>query len=72
MCIFPLLTCVDKEENLYELLGLESPYVSDYQIDVGYEKAKAANNPREDPELQSRYEKIVKAKKCLKRQRCRD
>ena len=30
---------------------MESPYVSDHQIDVAYEKAKEANDPREDPEL---------------------
>ena len=31
---------VDKEDNLYEILELESPYVSDHQINVGYDKAR--------------------------------
>ena len=57
-CLNSDLVNLDKEENLYELLGLESPYVSDHQITVGYEKAKEANNPKENPELESRFEKI--------------
>lgn len=40
----------NKEDNLYELLELESPYVSSHQIDVGFDKAKTMYNPLENPE----------------------
>jgi len=57
---------------LYELLELEHTYVSDYQIDVACDKAKQKYNPLENPEHQSRFDKIIQAQKCLKRGRCRD
>ena len=54
------------------MLELESPYVSNHQIDVAFDKAKQKYNPLEDPEHQSRFDKIIVAQKCLKRTRCRD
>lgn len=58
--------------NLYELLELESPYVSDHAIDVAFDKAKKKYNPLEDSTHQSRFDKMIKGQKCLKRARCRD
>ena len=69
--LFPDI-CIDKEPNLYELLELESPYVSANQIDVGFDKMKKLYNPKENPENQAHYDKVVQAHKCLKRTRCRD
>ena len=63
---------IDKELNLYELLELESTYVSNHQIEVAFGKAKQKYDPLENPEHQDRYEKIIQAQKCLKRGRCRD
>ena len=41
---------VDKQENLYELLGLESPYVSSHQIDVAASNMKQKYDPKENPD----------------------
>ena len=64
--------CADKQENLYELLGLDSPYVSSHQIDVAAASMKEKYDPKENPDNQQHYNKIVRANKCLKRKRCRD
>ena len=66
------MTHIDKEDNLYEMLELESPYVSHHQIDVGYEAVKKKYDPKVDPDHAERYDMISRAHKCLKRQRCRD
>ena len=57
---------------MYELLELESPYVSQHQIDIGFDKAKKKYSPLEEPANQGRFDKIIAAQKCLKRTRCRD
>ena len=36
----------DKADNLYELLELESPYVSGHQIDTGFSKVKSKYDPK--------------------------
>ena len=43
--------------------------MSNHQIDVAFEKAKEKYN---NPENLERYQKIIEAKNCLKRGRCRD
>lgn len=66
--IFALLTSYqfmhymnNKEENAYELLELQSPYVSSHQIDVGFDKAKSKWDPKENEENRERYNKIISA-----------
>lgn len=46
---------------MYELLELESPYVSDHNIDVAFDKAKQKYNPLEEPAHQGRFDKIIKS-----------
>ena len=70
--IWHIIFEIDKEDNLYELLELESPYVSNHQIDVGFDKAKKKYSPLDNPENQGRFDRIIAAQKCLKRTRCRD
>ena len=57
---------------MYELLELESPYVSNNQIDIAFDKVKKKYNQLDAPENQARFDKIIAAQKCLKRSRCRD
>ena len=71
-CSNPSTLIIDKELNLYELLELESTYVSNHQIGVAFDKARQKYDPLENPDHQDRDEKIIQAQKCLKRVRCRD
>jgi len=61
-----------KKENLYEMLELETPYVSSHQIEVGFKNVKEKYNPEVDETHKDKHDRIVSAHKCLKRKRCRD
>ena len=70
----PLLTFhffLDKQENLFEMLELESPYVSSIQIERGYDKA-VEKVKRETPDDLEKLKMMKKAFMCLKKPTCRD
>ena len=62
-----------KEQNYYEVLGLESTLATPEQIDTNFETLSETHSPKQNPEADSDvWDKIKTAHKCLKSPECRN